>query len=708
MIYREYRMNNRVRYTIEGLDCPTCAIEIEKDISKMEGVESAQLNYMSKKLDIVSNKIIDKKKLNSIAKQHERNANIKEETSSLIESEEKKYHPYIIPIRVGLSIILILLNYVFISSFPLSLILYISAYLLSGYDVLYTALRNMAKGKFFDEQFLMSIATIGAFLIKEYPEATAVMAFYQIGEYFQSRAVDHSRKSVSSLVKLKPTYALVKRVGELVQIRVEEVLVDDIVVIKPGMNVPVDIIVTSGSSDIDERSITGESKPVSVEKGSTILSGSINGNGVIEGIALKDYENSTVAILIHLVEDAGMKKAKTERFISRFSAYYTPIVVFSALFVAFVIPSITSTPYSPWIYRALVFLVVSCPCALVLSVPLGIFAGIGQLARQGVLVKGGNYLEAMSKIDSIVFDKTGTITTGELKVETIIVTKESTYDSEKILYYAASLESFTHHVIAKAVCASYEGKVSTHVTDIQEFPGKGITGVVDGKRVSVTNHTFVDEMDILHEHDLLLEKDNHLFVSIDNLLVATIMLSDTIKNEAIETVSELKKRGTTNITLLSGDSEEAVKNVARETKIEKYHYRKLPHEKLEIVEQLIANKKRGSHVLFVGDGINDAPVLRMSDVGISMGKMGSDAAIESSDIVIMKDDISKIVDSIDVSKKTMSIIRQNITLAISIKIGVMILSLFSISTLWMAVFADTGVALLAVANSMRILMKKRK
>ena len=698
-------MNSKVRYTIENLDCPSCAIEIEKDIQKLHGVKQARLNFINKKLEVLyEDKPHPDTSLDRIAKTHENKAKIYVEKDAF---DEHNHHPYIIPIRILISIFLLLINYFFISSTTISTSIYVASYILSGYDVLITAVKNSLKGRFFDEKFLMSIATIGAFIIQEYAEATAVMAFYQIGEYFQGLAVERSRKSVSSLIKLKPNYAFIKHGEDIKKVRVEDIQVGNIVVIKPGESVPVDMVVTSGISEIDERVLTGESKPVSVKEGSSLLSGSINSNGLLIGKAMKNYENSTVARLLHLVEDAGMRKAKTERFITRFSTYYTPIVVFSALFVAFIIPLITSTPFEPWIYRALVFLVVSCPCALVLSVPLGIFAGIGSLACNGVLVKGGNYLEALHKVSTIVFDKTGTITTGELHVENVVLDENSSYSKQKVLYYAASLESLTHHVIARSVTASFSGSLSSNMSDITEHPGKGITGNVDGKRVSVTNHSFVDEMNISHNHELSLEREDHLFVSIDNTLVATILLSDTIKNESKKTINELRRRGIHSI-LLSGDSEKAVKSVADEVGIDSYYYRQLPDQKLQKVEEIINNKDKGTHVAFVGDGINDAPVLRMSDIGISMGTMGSDAAIESSDIVIMADDVDKILYSIDTSKRTMSIVTQNITLAISIKVLVMILSLFSISTLWMAVFADTGVALLAVANSLRIIASKRK
>ena len=706
LIYKEIRVNTKVRYDIKNLDCPNCAIEIEKDIQKLPGVEKAHLNFINKKLEVrYTDAVHEEKQLERIAKSHESEVHITLENTHF--HHENDHHPYKIPLRVSSSILLLLINYFFISSLIPSLIIYIASYLLSGYDVLLSAFKNMLKGRFFDEKFLMSVATIGAFIIKEFPEATAVMAFYQIGEYFQGLAVEHSRKSVSSLIEMKPTFAFVKSGERIEKISVEKVKVGDIIVIKPGMSVPVDMVITSGISEIDERALTGESKPVNVTVGSLLLSGSINANGLLIGSATSDYENSTVARLLHLVEDAGMRKAKTERFITRFSAYYTPIVVFSALFVAFIIPLLTSSPFDVWIYRALVFLVVSCPCALVLSVPLGMFAGIGSLARNGVLVKGGNFLESLHKVSTVVFDKTGTITTGELHVKKVMLSDSTPYTEEEILYYAASLESLTHHVIARSITSSFKGEVSTAMSDITEHPGKGITGSVDGKKISVTNHSFVDEMEIIHNHDESLERDDHLFVSIDNTLCGTIVLSDRVKDESKKTITELKKRGIETI-LLSGDSEKAVKSVALEVGIDTYYYRQLPHEKLEKVEEIIANKKTGTHVVFVGDGINDAPVLRMSDIGISMGTMGSDAAIESSDIVIMKDDLGKIIDLLEKSKKTMAIVTQNITFAISIKILVMILSLFSLSTLWMAVFADTGVALLAVANSLRIIASKRK
>ncbi len=699
-------MPHKVRYDIEGLDCPTCAVEIEKDIKNLKGVQNADLNFIHKKIDIeYSNTIYTENALNKIVKKHKKQVELHDESNH---NKEESHVPYTIPIRVSISISLVILNYFFITSPIYSIILYSLSYLLSGYDVLLNAGKNIIKGKFFDEQFLMSIATIGAFIIQKFPEATAVMAFYQIGEYFQTRAVDHSRRSIKSLINLKPNFAHVKYGSTIKKIKVENVHVDDSIVIKPGENIPVDILITAGISQLDTSAISGESKPLTVSKGSKVLSGSVNGNGFLEGKALTDYKNSTVSRLLHLVEDAGLRKAKTENFIKKFSRYYTPTVVFSALFVAFVVPFITSSPFQPWIYRALVFLVVSCPCALVLSVPLGIFAGIGHLAHTGILVKGGNYLEAMSKVDSIVFDKTGTITTGDLHVQSFSVDKTSTYSLEEISYYAASLETYTNHVIASPIVSYYKGDLSENVHEIVEYTGKGISGFVDNKKVSITNHLYIDENGIRHDHELYAETDSQLFVSIEDSLVATITLTDTVKIEAEHVVNELRERGVKNIILLSGDSKEAVESVANEVGIPSNYFRKLPHEKLDVVEGLISVKQSGKHVVFIGDGINDAPVLRVSDVGISMGTMGSDAAIESSDIVIMNDNLEKLVYLIDTSKRTMSIIRQNIIFAISIKILVMVMSILSLSTLWMAVFADSGVALLAVANSLRILARNGK
>ncbi len=700
-------MSQTRTYTISGIDCQHCALKIEKEVAKMNGIHDSSINIVQGRFDITYDDTlasrIDQTVMSIVRKIEKRAQVIPREQSS---AHKKKFlTTYIVPLRVFLSVAILIVTHFLVTNNSLSLILYIAAYLISGYDVLYKAVRNILKGEWFDEQFLMSIATVGAFFISQYAEATAVMAFYQVGEFFQSKAVNHSRNAITALFEMKVDYADVLHGKKVERFPVEQVKIGDHIIVKAGEKFPVDVKITKGSTSVDLRAVTGESKPIPVKEGDTVVSGAINNSSVIEAQALRIWEDSNVAKMMRMVEDAGKRKAKTESFITRFSHYYTPIVVFSALFVALVMPLITSTPYQTWIYRALVFLVVSCPCALVLSVPLGIFAAIGSLSKSKVLVKGGSFIESMSKVDTIVFDKTGTITDGELRVRTVNSFDTSRLTEKMVHYFSASLEQFANHVISRAIVSSYNFDLSPRVEQVTEYPGRGIEGYVDGRKVAVGNLSFMKELGINESPEMETLNDCDIFMSVDSVIAGSIILEDSIKSGAKQTVDELRRLHVHDISIVSGDSGHNVEKVASLCGIDTFSARKLPEQKLKIVEEKMAKKKKNSFVAFVGDGINDAPVLTVSDIGISMGMIGSQSAVESSDIVIMGDDLKKIPLAIRKSRHAMTIIKENIFLAISIKILVMILSLFGLSTLWMAVFADTGVALLAVANSLRILRK---
>ena len=582
--------------------------------------------------------------------------------------------------------------------------LFVISYLIVGLEIVLKAIRNIFKGKVFDENFLMAIATIGAFVIGEYPEAVAVMLFYQIGEAFQDYAVDKSRKSIISLMDIRPDFANIQRNGKIDKINPEEVNVGDIIVVKPGEKVPLDGIIVKGTSMIDTSALTGESVPKEIKEQDEILSGCINENGVLEVKVTKKFGESTASKILDLVENASSKKSKSENFISKFAKYYTPIVVVTAVLLAIIPPMIFNrAEWIEWIHRALTFLVVSCPCALVISIPLGFFGGIGGASKIGVLVKGSNYLEALSNTEIMVLDKTGTVTEGVFEVQQINPIEIS---KEDLIKYATYAESFSNHPIAISLKKAY-GKeiVNKEVSETQELSGLGVRAVIDGESVLVGNEKLMKEncIDYIKSEEI----GTILYIAVNNKFAGTIVISDKIKTDAKETIDKLKKDNIKKIVMLTGDKRKVGENVAKKLGIDEVYTELLPSDKVEKVEELMKNKSENGNLAFIGDGINDAPVLAISDIGIAMGGLGSDAAIEAADVVLMTDEPSRVVDAIKISKKTMTIVKQNIIFAISIKLIVLILSAIGISNMWQAVFADVGVSILAILNALRALYIRR-
>ncbi len=583
----------------------------------------------------------------------------------------------------------------------IQIVLYVLSYLIVGFEIVKKAVINIFHGELFDENFLMSIATIGAFAIQEFPEAVAVMLFYQVGEYFQSYAVKKSRKSIASLMDIRPDYANLKVNGNIEKKSPEEVKIGDTIVIKPGEKVPLDGVVIDGNSMLDTSALTGESVPREIKVNDKILSGCINVNGVLEVKVEKEFGESTVSKILDLVENATNKKAKTENFITKFSKYYTPIVVFLALLIAFIPPMVTKTDMLEWVYRALTFLVVSCPCALVISVPLSFFSGIGAASKKGILVKGSNYLELLSKTEIAVFDKTGTLTEGVFEVQKIANEKEIT--KEELLELAAYCESYSNHPISSSIQKAYGKEIDKNrIEDSKEFSGKGIISKIDNKEIACGNIKLMETIGLKNINQVD-EIGTAVYVAIGKQYAGYILISDKIKEDSRKAIQELKKVGIQKTVMLTGDNKDVAEKVNQELKLDEVYSELLPVDKVNKLEELLKNKNEDTKLAFIGDGINDAPVLARADIGIAMGGLGSDAAIEAADIVIMTDEPSKIATAIKISRKTLKIVYQNISFALIVKIGVLILSAFGLASMWAAVFADVGVTVLAVLNSFRAL-----
>ena len=585
----------------------------------------------------------------------------------------------------------------------LQIALFIISYIIVGGDVVKRAVKNIFKGQVFDENFLMSIATIGAFFIGEYPEGVAVMLFYQVGELFQSYAVGKSRKSIASLMDIRPDYANVKKGDELVKVDPDEVQIGDIIVIKAGEKIPLDGKVIEGSSMIDTSALTGESVPREVEVGSDILSGCININGVITAEVTKEFGESTVSKILDLVENASSKKSNSEQFITKFARYYTPVVVIIAVFLAIIPPLvIDGATFSDWIYRALAFLVVSCPCALVISIPLSFFGGIGGASKKGVLVKGSNYLEALAETEIVVFDKTGTLTKGVFNVQEI---HPEGVSKEELLELTAHAESYSNHPISLSLKRAYSKEIDNgRISDVEEISGHGVIATVDGKKVMAGNIKLMKMMDIPYFKGELIGTIVH--VAVNNKYIVYIVIADEVKEDSAQAIKELKAANIKQTVMLTGDNKSIGSKVAKELGLDKVYAELLPADKVEKLEELFSQKSKKGKLAFVGDGINDAPVLARADIGIAMGGLGSDAAIEAADVVIMTDEPSKIATTMKISKKTLKIAHQNIVFAIGIKIIVLILSAFGITTMWAAIFADVGVTIIAVLNAFRALNVK--
>ena len=607
-------------------------------------------------------------------------------------------------IKIIIAFILFLIAMIFKAENEwINISLYVISYIIVGFEIIRKALRNITRGKVFDENFLMTVATIGAFGIGEYPEAVAVMLFYQVGELFQSYAVDKSRKSISSLMDIRPDFANVEKEGKVEKVDPDDVEIGDIIIIKPGEKVPLDGVILEGKSSLDTKALTGESLPTDVTEGEEILSGCINLNGVLRVEVTKEYGQSTVSKILDLVENASSKKSKSENFITKFARYYTPIVVIIALFLALVPPLvIDGAIFSDWIYRALSFLVVSCPCALVISIPLSFFGGIGGASKMGILIKGSNYLEAISKAEIVVFDKTGTLTEGNFEVQKIMPVNIT---EEELLKTVAYAENYSNHPISLSVKNAYSRKINeVDIQSTQELSGMGIVAKIWDRDIIVGNEKLMKEKEIefLKTDDV----STVLYVAIDNKYVGYILISDKIKDDAKKAIEELKKNNVKETVMLTGDKKSVGEDVAQKLGLDKVYTELLPDGKVKKVEKLLKEKSENGKLVFVGDGINDAPVLALADIGVAMGGLGSDAAIEAADVVIMTDEPSKIVNTIKLSKKTMRIVKENIVFAILVKVLILMLSAIGFSTMWEAVFADVGVSVIAIINALRVLRVK--
>lgn len=688
-----------LQLTLEGLNCANCARKIEEKVGKMEGVKESNLNFTTTTLNVkLERKVKEEHAINEIKKiveALEPHVKVEKKVSGKTNVQRAKFE-----VKPTLIIGTILYLIAVIGDFKgaLALILFVASYLLIGGKVVLTAIKNIARGQLFDENFLMTVATIGAFSISEYPEAVAVMLFYEIGETIQGYAVNKSRSSISSLMDIRADYANIIIDGKEKKVSPETVKVEDIILVKPGEKVPLDGVVIEGESFIDTSALTGESVPRKIVPNDEILSGGINTSGLLKVKVTKKFGESTVSRILEMVENAASKKADTEKFITKFAKVYTPIVVVLAILIA-VIPSIfiKDALFSTWLYRALVFLVVSCPCALVVSVPLGFFAGIGGASKKGVLVKGSNYLELLKDLETVVFDKTGTLTEGVFSVTEI---NTNGIDKEKLIEVAAMAESFSNHPIAISIIKEYGKEIDKEVIkEYKEISGRGIKAVINNEEVLVGNSKLMNEFNILYnEVDSI---GTVVYCAINGEFKGSIVISDKIKENAVEALINIKKAGVKKTVMLTGDNKKTAYKVGEKINIDEVHSELLPLDKVREVEELLKRSNKNGKLAFVGDGVNDAPVLARADIGIAMGGIGSDAAIEAADIVLMKDDINALVDAINVSKKTNKILWQNIVFALGIKILVMVLGTFGIANMWTAVFADVGVTIIAIINSTR-------
>ena len=717
-------VNKSNRILLKGLTCANCANKIEAKVKKLDSIKYANINFATTTLLVELNKGYQLeevfKEINKIVKSLEPDVEVElQETSKrgksnrtilsdasssnevVCEKEKKTTMSYI---KENISLVLGTVGFVLavmLESYPLiAFIFFAVTYLIIGKNVLITAAKNILRGEVFDENFLMAIATLGAFAIGEYPEAVAVMLFFEIGEAFQKYAVERSRKSISSLMNIRADYATVLENGNEIRVDPEDVEIDEIIIIKPGERVPLDGIVVDGTSFIDTSALTGESVPREITVDTEILAGAINNTGVLKVRVTKEYGESTVARILELVENASNKKALTEKFITKFSKIYTPVVCLIALLVAVVPPLIMKDQtFSVWIYRALSLLVVSCPCALVVSVPLGIFAGIGGASKKGVLVKGGNYLEALKDVETVVFDKTGTLTKGVFKVTEI---NTNNIDKDELLKLAAYGESNSNHPIALSIVKAYGKEINKEsLINYEEISGHGIKVNIEGNEVLLGNYKLMNKFNIkFNEVDTI---GTIVHVAINGEYKGNIVISDEIKETSKEAIETLKSIGIKNTVMLTGDNKVVADKVGKIIGLDQVYSELLPADKVEQVEKLMNIKSSKGKLVFVGDGINDAPVLARADIGIAMGGIGSDAAIEAADVVLMKDDPKSIVDAIKAARKTNKILWQNIIFALAVKTIVMILVAFGIGTMWEAVFADVGVTILAVINSIRCL-----
>ena len=703
-------------YLLKGLDCPNCSAKIEKEVGELDGVTSSTVNLMNQTLTVQAGTSVAASLLDTVTtivhshepdvevseKQLEATAPVKKDEKAAVYNDEDKKRT--IRLAVGAVVYAIGMALTVFAKLPTlaELAFLIVAYVILGWDVVWQAVKNITRGQVFDEHFLMSVSTIGAFAIGEYPEAVAVMLFYQVGEFFQSLAVKRSRKSISDLMDICPDSATVKRNGVLQVVSPESVAVGEIIVVKPGEKIPLDGIVVDGESMLDTKALTGESVPRSIRKGDEALSGCINQSGLLTLKVTKSFGESTVSKITDLVENSFEDTAPTENFITTFARYYTPVVVGMAAVLAIIPPLVLGGGWSEWLRRGFVFLIVSCPCALVISIPLTFFGGIGAASKRGVLVKGSNYLEALNKVSVVVFDKTGTLTKGVFEVANII--PAAGYQKEQVLEYAAQAESYSNHPIAKSILATYGKPIDQkQFSDFEEISGHGISVMVQGKKVLAGNSKLMESEKIAYA--ACDAAGTKFYVAADGSYVGCILIADEVKPDSKCAIAELKKIGVEKTVMLTGDDERIGKSVADELGLDAYYAQLLPDQKVEKLEMLDKQKRQGSKLAFVGDGINDAPVLARADVGIAMGGLGSDTAIEAADVVLMTDEPSKLVEAIDVAKATKRIVMQNIVIALGIKSVFLVLGALGMAGMWEAVFGDVGVTIIAVLNAMRILKK---
>ncbi|MDR2508366.1 MAG: cadmium-translocating P-type ATPase [Candidatus Accumulibacter sp.] len=699
-------------FLLKGIDCPCCASKIETEASALAGVSSAAMNLMTGTLTLSLNADCSENiesAVRNIVARYEPDIVVPPQDGMGQESETTRDNDFgkgtLFKLLTGAFVYLLGIS---LSSLPyfrdldanIGLSILIIAYVILGGEVVIKMLKNISNGRIFDENFLMSISTIGAFVIGEYSEAVAVMLFYQIGETVQDSAVRRSKKSIASLMDIRPDTATVRRNGELQTVASETVSIGEIIVVKPGEKIPLDGVVLDGNSMLDTKALTGEPMPKTAGKGDTVLSGCINQNGVLTIRVSKAFSESTASKIIDLVKNAASRKAPVENFITVFSGYYTPIVVTLAILLAVLPPLVTGGGWSNWIYRAFVFLVISCPCALVISIPLGFFGGIGGASRKGILVKGGNYLDALGKLDIVVFDKTGTLTKGVFKVTEII--PAIGFSGEKLLEYAAYAESLSNHPIAASIQNAYGQPVARNkLNDYNEKPGYGVSVTIEGHKILAGSGGFMETSGIRFEKN---EKmGTKIYVAVDNRFAGCIVIADEIKADSKETISGLKKLGVRKTVMLTGDNAQTGKAVSEELGLDECYAELLPDQKIEKLEILEKQKDPKRKLAFVGDGINDSPVLARADIGIAMGGLGSDAAIEASDVVLMTDEPSRLIDAISIAKATKRIVFQNIICALGIKSAFLVLGAFGIAGMWEAVFADTGVAVFAILNATRII-----
>ncbi|HAM04156.1 MAG TPA: cadmium-translocating P-type ATPase [Megasphaera sp.] len=694
-------------FVLKGLDCPNCSAKIEKEVGELEGITSSTVNLMKQTLTITLDE--DRARtitpiIESIVHTHEPDVEVQEQSEASPGCSEENENTRNRIIRLAAGAILYAIIMVLHSFYSFTGMTYlaglIAAYFILGYDVLWQALRNITHGRIFDEHFLMSISTIGAFGIGEYPEAVAVMLFYQIGEWFQDMAVDRSRRSISGLMDIRPDVAHIRQDGKEITVAPDTIAIGSTIIVHPGERIPLDGQVTSGSSLLDTRALTGESVPRRVHSGDTALSGCIAKDGVIEIKVSRTFGESTASKIIDLVQNAASRKAPTERFITRFCRYYTPFVVFSALLLGLVPPLFFGGLWADWLIRSFIFLVISCPCALVISIPLTFFSGIGAASRKGILVKGSNYLEALTQLGTVVFDKTGTLTKGVFRVTAIDSTDN--FSKDTVLHLAALAESQSRHPIAQSIRQAWKNPIdTTTLSDYQELSGLGICVVYRGKKILAGNET------LLHQKHITFTPSpaagTKVYIAYGGSYAGCLHITDEIKEDSRQAIQGLKDAGVSQTVMLTGDAEDIGRTVSQKLGLDTYYAQLLPQDKVDRLEELDAHKQIGKKLAFVGDGINDAPVLARADVGIAMGALGSDAAIEAADVVLMDDKPSKLATAIRIARRTLRIARENIWLAIGIKVLVLVLAALGLATLWMAVFADVGVTVLAVLNAMRAL-----